>query len=151
MFQNENRIKYSAKFLSYFIDVDYEVILNNIKLGNNEIDKEKEFDRALRCDYIANLDDTILNIEVNNNSSLEVLERNMKYAHRLFSKKVKIEDNNYKYSQVIQINLNNFFYLLLILCIFSIQDILVLVYQLFDIFLFVLLSTDFYQKSISFF
>ena len=62
MFQNENRIKYSAKFLSYFIDVDYEVILNNIKLGNNEIDKEKEFDRALRCDYIANLDDTILNI-----------------------------------------------------------------------------------------
>ena len=111
----------------------------------------KEFDKAFRCDYIARLDDTILNIEVNNNSSLEVLERNMKYAHRLFSKKVKTEDNNYKYSQVIQINLNNFFYLLLILCIFSIQDILVLVYQLFDIFLFVLLSTDFHQKSISFF
>mgnify|MGYP001104692749 FL=1 len=108
MFQNENRIKYSAKFLSYFIDVDYEVILNNIKLGKNELDKEKEFDKALRCDYIAHLDDTILNIEVNNNSSLEVLERNMKYAHRLFSKKIKTEDNNYKYSQVIQINLNNF-------------------------------------------
>ena len=108
MFQNENRIKYSAKFLSYFIDVDYEVILNNIELGKNEIDEEKEFDKALRCDYIARLDDTILNIEVNNNSSLEVLERNMKYAHRLFSKKVKTEDNNYKYSQVIQINLNNF-------------------------------------------
>ena len=108
MFQNENRIKYSAKFLSYFIDVDYEVILNNIKLGKNELDKEKEYDRALRCDYIAHLDDTILNIEVNNNSSLEVLERNMKYAHRLFSKKIKTEDNNYKYSQVIQINLNNF-------------------------------------------
>ena len=108
MFQNENRIKYSAKFLSYFIDVDYEVILNNIELGKNELDKEKEFDKAFRCDYIARLDDTILNIEVNNNSSLEVLERNMKYAKRLFSKKVKTEDNNYKYSQVIQINLNNF-------------------------------------------
>ena len=108
MFQNENRIKYSAKFLSYFIDIDYEVILNNIELGKNEIDEEKEFDKALRCDYIVHLDDTILNIEVNNNSSLEVLERNIKYAHRLFSKKVKTEDNNYKYSQVIQINLNNF-------------------------------------------
>ena len=108
MFQNENRIKYSAKFLSYFIDIDYEVILNNIELGKNEIDEEKEFDKAFRCDYIARLDDTILNIEVNNNSSLEVLERNMKYAHRLFSKKVKTEDNNYKYFQVIQINLNNF-------------------------------------------
>ena len=108
MFQNENRIKYSAKFLSYFIDIDYEVILNNIELGKNEIDEEKEFDKALRCDYIVHLDDSILNIEVNNNSSLEVLERNIKYAHRLFSKKVKTEDNNYKYSQVIQINLNNF-------------------------------------------
>ena len=66
MFQNENRIKYSAKFLSYFIDVDYEVILNNIELGKNELDKEKEFDKALRCDYIARLDDTLLNILVDN-------------------------------------------------------------------------------------
>ena len=38
MFQNENRIKYSAKFLSYFIDVKYEDILNNICLAKNELD-----------------------------------------------------------------------------------------------------------------
>ena len=75
MFQNENRIKYSAKFLSYFIDIDYEVILNNIELGKNEIDEEKEFDKAIRCDYIVHLDDTILNIEVNNNSSLRSIRK----------------------------------------------------------------------------
>ena len=108
MFQNENRIKYSAKFLSYFIDIEYEDILNNICLAKNELDKNNENDKGERCDYVALLSDTSLNIEVNNNSSLEVLERNMEYAHRLYSKKIRRGDENYQYTQVIQFNLNNF-------------------------------------------
>ena len=108
MFQNENRIKYSAKFLSYFIDVEYEDILNNICLAKNELAKNNENDKGERCDYVALLSDTSLNIEVNNNSSLEVLERNMEYAHRLYSKKIKRGEENYQYTQVIQFNLNNF-------------------------------------------
>ena len=108
MFQNENRIKYSAKFLSYFIDVDYEKILKNIYLSKNELNKEKEFDKGERCDYVAHLDDTLLNIEVNNNSSLKTLERNMEYAHRLYSTKIKRGDDEYDYTQIIQFNLNNF-------------------------------------------
>ncbi len=108
MFQNENRIKYSAKFLSYFIEVEYEDILENICLAKNELDKNSENDKGQRCDYVALLSDTSLNIEVNNNSSIEVLERNMEYAHRLFSKKVKRGSKNYQYTQVIQFNLNNF-------------------------------------------
>lgn len=108
MFQNENRIKYSAKFLSYFIDVEYEDILNNICLAKNELDKNNENDKGERCDYVALLSDTSLNIEVNNNSSLEVLERNMEYAHRLYSKKIRRGKENYQYTQVIQFNLNNF-------------------------------------------
>lgn len=108
MFQNENRIKYSAKFLSYFIDVEYEDILNNICLAKNELDKNNENNKGERCDYVALLSDTSLNIEVNNNSSLEVLERNMEYAHRLYSKKIRRGEENYQYTQVIQFNLNNF-------------------------------------------
>lgn len=108
MFQNENRIKYSAKFLSYFIDVEYEDILNNICLAKNELDNNNESDKGERCDYVALLSDTSLNIEVNNNSSLEVLERNMEYAHRLYSKKIRRGEENYQYTQVIQFNLNNF-------------------------------------------
>ena len=41
MFQNENRIKYSAKFLSYFVDVSYEDLLKNIKLSKNVSSNEK--------------------------------------------------------------------------------------------------------------
>ena len=58
MFQNENRLKYSAKFLSYFIDLDYEVILKNIYLAKNELDKEKESSKGQRCDYVAVIDNT---------------------------------------------------------------------------------------------
>ena len=108
MFQNENRLKYSAKFLSYFIDLDYEVILKNIYLAKNELDKEKESSKAERCDYVAVIDNTSLNIEVNNNSSLRVLERNIEYAYRLYSKKIKRGEREYDYTQVIQFNLNNF-------------------------------------------
>ena len=108
MFQNENRLKYSAKFLSYFIDLDYEVILKNIYLAKNELDKEKESSKGQRCDYVAVIDNTSLNIEVNNNSSLEILERNIEYAYRLYSKKIKRGEREYDYTQVIQFNLNNF-------------------------------------------
>ena len=108
MFQNENRLKYLAKFLSYFIDLDYEVILENIYLAKNELDKEKESSKGQRCDYVAVIDNTSLNIEVNNNSSLRVLERNIEYAYRLYSKKIKRGEREYDYTQVIQFNLNNF-------------------------------------------
>ena len=108
MFQNENRLKYSAKFLSYFIDLDYEVILENIYLAKNELDQEKESSKGQRCDYVAVIDNTSLNIEVNNNSSLEILERNIEYAYRLYSKKIKRGEREYDYTQVIQFNLNNF-------------------------------------------
>ena len=108
MFQNSNRIKYSVKFLSYFLDISYDELLKNIHLGKNELDKEKESEKGQRCDYVAVIDNTSLNIEVNNNSNKEVMERNMEYAHRLYAKKIKRGEKEYDYTQVIQFNLNNF-------------------------------------------
>jgi len=108
MFQNENRIKYSAKFISYYLDVSYEELLNNIHLAKNELDKTIEDKKGLRCDYVAYINNTSINIEVNNNGSVDVLERNMEYAHRLYSRLVKRGDNKNNYTQVIQFNLNNF-------------------------------------------
>ena len=115
MFQNENRIKYSAKFLSYFIDVSYEDLLKNIKLSNNVSSNEKEYDKGTRCDYVARFDKTILGIEVNNNYNIEVMERNVEYAYKQYSEKIVrggIKDKDgksvYEYSQTIQFNLNNF-------------------------------------------
>lgn len=109
MFFNENRIKYSVKFLSYYLDIGYEELLENIHLSKNELDKFKEKDKGERSDYIAIIKDSIINIEVNNNENSEILERNMEYAHRLYASGVK-RGGKYKYRQVIQFNLNNFSY-----------------------------------------
>ena len=108
MFQNEKRIKYSAKFISYYLDISFEELLNNIHLSKNELDKDNEDKKGLRCDYVAYIDGTSINIEVNNNGSVAVLERNMEYAHRLYSRFVKRGDKEDNYTQVIQFNLNNF-------------------------------------------
>jgi len=107
MFQNENRLKYSCKFLSYFLDVSYEELLTNLKLAKNEIDKKKENDKGERCDYVALVNGSYINIEVNNNSSLWTMERNIEYLMRLYSRKVK-RNTEYEYTQSISINLNNF-------------------------------------------
>ena len=108
MFQNENRIKYSAKFISYFLDVSYEELLKNIHLSKNELDKKVDNDKGEKCDYVALIDNTSINIEVNNNGSIGVLERNMEYVHRLYSRLIKKSKVKNEYTQVIQFNLNNF-------------------------------------------
>ena len=111
MFQNENRLKYSAKLLSYYLDISFEELLENIHLSKNELDKEKESDKNRRGDYVAFINGSSVNIEVNNNGTLETLERNIEYAHRLYAKKVKRRKGKKEevlYTQVIQLNLNNF-------------------------------------------
>ena len=110
MFQTEERIKYSVKLLSYFLDISYEELLKNTVLVKNELDKKNEPLKNRRADYVANINGSIINIEVNNNGSLETLERNMEYAHRLYASKVKRKNNNKKdnYQQIIQLNINNF-------------------------------------------
>ena len=63
--------------------------------------------REKALDYVAKINDTVINIEVNNNSDYKVMERNMDYANRLYSSKVK-RSKEYEYNQVIQLNINNF-------------------------------------------
>ena len=112
MFQNEERIKYSVKLLSYYLDISYEELLKNIYLVKNELDKKNEPLKSRRADYVANINGSIINIEVNNNSSSKTLERNMEYAHRLYASKVRrkktSEEGKDDYQQIIQLNINNF-------------------------------------------
>jgi len=107
LFYNPNHLIYSAKFLSYFMDNSLEEILNNIRLGLPDPPKNNVMAKNEHCDYIATIDDSIINIEINCNSSLETLKRNMDYAYRLRSNKVKI-GSKYTYSTIYQFNINNF-------------------------------------------
>lgn len=112
MFQNEGRIKYSCKLLSYLFEVSYAELLKNIVLLKNEVDKAKKNDKGSRCDYVAKIEDTYVNIEVNNNSSIDTLLRNRKYVDKIFSSKLKegIEERKENYNYVVQIDINNYAY-----------------------------------------
>ncbi len=107
IFQNENRMKYSCKLISYFVDINYEELLKKIKLVKSELNMEDIKVKNERCDYVAEVDDSLINIEVNNNNSLMTMERNLEYAYRLYLSKV-VKGKEYNYTQTIQININNF-------------------------------------------
>ena len=116
MFLNDSRLKYSAKFISYYIDVDYELLLKRMKLVKTHFNKKKANEINRSGDYVANLKGNYIAIEVNNNGSMSILERNMEYSHRLFASQIRRNSKNNKknkkkekkYSQVILININNF-------------------------------------------
>ena len=108
MIYNENRIKYAARLISFFIDVSYEELLKHLKLKKSDFNKEKEKEKSERGDFVADFNGTSIGIEVNNNDSLETMERNMEYAHREYSKKVTRLNKEYSYTQIIQLNINNF-------------------------------------------
>ncbi len=112
MFQNSKRIKYSAKLISYFIDVSYEKLLNNLRLVQNDFDNEKYYSKGERGDYVAEIDGTHINIEINNNFKDYTFERNLEYMFRIYNSMVKRSKGSagYKYTKVVQINFNNFYY-----------------------------------------
>jgi predicted transposase/invertase (TIGR01784 family) len=109
MFQNEKRIKYSCKLLSYIFDISYEELLDNLVLTKNEINKEKENSFGGRCDYVAYINNTYVNVEVNQNSSLETLLRNIQYLDTIYLKKIKRNKTKKEdYNYCVQVNINNF-------------------------------------------
>ena len=110
MFQNEKRLMYSCYLLSCLLDISYEELQNNLELSKNELDKDKENEKGLRSDYAAKIHGTRINIEMNNNSDIDTMERNIEYASRLYSSGIA-RGKESKYHQVIQINFNNFSFL----------------------------------------
>ena len=102
IFSRKENIKFPSKLLSYIIDMEYDDILRNLKFTKNETGKEKQSDIAYRNDLVLELEDTTINVELNNNGSEDVRDRNFSYLMRIR------EDNKYK--QVIQININNYSY-----------------------------------------
>ncbi len=109
MFYNTKRLKYSVKLISYFVDISYEELFHSIKLVKNELDKEYNDTKEERSDYVCDINGSKINIEVNNNDSVDTMYRNMEYAFRLYTERVKIGKKYHNlYNQVIQINLNNY-------------------------------------------
>lgn len=107
MFVNSKNVKYGAKLISYFVESSYEELLSSIRILNNEVDKDNIYSKNQRCDYVAQINDAIVNIEVNCNSTIDALLKSLTYGYRWFTKDIKV-GSGYTFTQTIQINLNNF-------------------------------------------
>ena len=86
MFQNSKRLKYSAKLISYFVDVSYEKLLESLKLVQNDFNIEKYYSKGERGDYVAEVDGVNINIEINNNYHDYTFDRNLEYMFRIYNK-----------------------------------------------------------------
>ena len=104
MFQTEGKEKYACFLISQLTDYSYEELLENISIVKNELDKDNAYKKGLRCDFVADIKGNKINIEMNNNTSSDVIDRNLEYAFRLYSNK----SSRYDYNSVIQININNY-------------------------------------------
>ena len=110
MFQTEGRKKYSCKLLSYLFEVEYEELLGSMVLLKNEVNKNKKEEKGSRCDYVAKIGDTYINIEVNNNASVGILLRNKEYMDNLafLNRKRGKQDRKEDFDYVVQVNINNY-------------------------------------------
>ena len=105
LFGREECIKFPCKLLSYIVDMSYEDLLKKLHFSKNETGKKNRKERAYRNDLVVVVDDTTINIEMNNNASEEVRDRNFEYLMR-----IRNDKRNSNYTPVIQININNYSY-----------------------------------------
>ena len=106
IFGREENIKFPCYLLSYLIDMSYEELLDKLKFTKNETGKEKKSDSTYRNDLVLDIDGVIINVEMNNNNTEEIRNRNISYLMRLREDR----KNKLEYHQVIQVNLNNYCY-----------------------------------------
>ena len=104
MFQSSGKEKYACYLIAGLTDYSYEDLLENISIVKNELDKDNAYKKGLRCDFVADIRGDKISIEMNNNTSSDIIDRNIEYAFRLYTNK----GSRYDYNSVIQINLNNY-------------------------------------------
>jgi len=107
MLNNESRKKYVSYFLSLITHKNMDYIMKNIMFSKAELDKDNYHQSKKTVDLVCKIDDDIYNIELNNNTTIESLERNIAYAIDLYKSKM-YRGSKYDYRKTLQINICNF-------------------------------------------
>lgn len=108
MFNHPKGKKYIAYLLSKFFKIDNDKVLETMEIISNDVPNNKASSVSQRCDCVCVVDNTVITIEMNNNSSIEILHRNMDYNNKQYNAIVKSSKDYDKYRQSILFNFNNF-------------------------------------------
>ena len=107
MINNESKKQYASYLIALVLNMDYNKVYNSIIFVKENLDKDRYIDSKKTVDFVCEIDEEIIGIEMNNNKSRSSLERNISYAADLYKSKM-IRGKKYDYRKVYQINLNNF-------------------------------------------
>ena len=106
---NEENIIILENFLAIYFERPVEDFKGKVKLVSRDIPTENKNEHDKQVDLIVDIDGEKTNIELNNNSSVGITNRNLVMACSIHGKQLKYQDRNYsKIKKTVQININNF-------------------------------------------
>ena len=109
VFNKEKNISILEHFISTYLKLPLEKVKGHLKLLSRDLELDHKQERQKQIDILLDLDGRKINIELNNNNTAGILERNIVFASKIHGRQLKKSDNDYsKIEQTIQINLNNF-------------------------------------------
>ena len=105
IFNNQENIEILEAFLSIYLDDNN--IEGNLKVASRDLRLESMASRSKQVDLILYRGKDIINIELNNSFTPNLIERNVVYACNMHGGQLKYKDNSYReIKSTLQINLN---------------------------------------------
>ena len=109
IFNNPDNICILEEFISNYLDIPLKEVTGNLKILSHRLKKEVHYDSRKEVDLLLNYKGKKINIEMSNNKSDGVINRNVVYLCKIHGNQLKVGDINYsKINSTIQIVFNNF-------------------------------------------
>ena len=109
IFNNPDNICILEEFISNYLDIPLKEVSGNLKILSRRLKKEVRYDSRKEVDLLLNYKGKKINIEMSNNKSDGVINRNVVYLCKIHGNQLKVGDTNYsKINSTIQIVFNNF-------------------------------------------
>ena len=109
IFNNQDNICILEEFIAGYFKYPLKDVRDNLEILSRRLGKENRYDSRKEVDLLLNLNGKKINIEMSNNNSIGVVNRNIVYLCKIHSNELKQGDHSYsKINESIQIVFNNF-------------------------------------------
>ena len=109
IFNNPDNICILEEFISNYLDIPLNEVTGNLEILSRRLKKEVRYDSRKEVDLLLNHKGKKINIEMSNNKSDGVVNRNVVYLCKIHGNQLKVGDKDYsKIKSTIQIVFNNF-------------------------------------------
>ncbi|MBQ8219269.1 MAG: Rpn family recombination-promoting nuclease/putative transposase [Bacilli bacterium] len=109
IFNDVDNICILEEFIAGYFKYSLEDVRGNLEILSRKLGKENKYDSRKEVDLLLNLNGKKINIEMSNNNSMGVVNRNIVYLCKIHGNQLKEGDNSYsKINESIQIVFNNF-------------------------------------------